>query len=90
MDVPFLASLLFCVHPVHVEAVSGIVGRADSLSAITFLLSFLVYDLAIGSKSPFNVYVFISIVLAGLSMLFKENGVTVLVSNIFPISFPLL
>uniref|UniRef100_A0A3B4A0Z4 dolichyl-phosphate-mannose--protein mannosyltransferase n=1 Tax=Periophthalmus magnuspinnatus TaxID=409849 RepID=A0A3B4A0Z4_9GOBI len=39
----FLAALLFAVHPVHTEAVSGIVGRADVLAALLFLLSFLCY-----------------------------------------------
>ena len=34
----FLASLLFLVHPVHVEAVTGLVGRAELLSAMFVLL----------------------------------------------------
>ncbi|XP_054263996.1 protein O-mannosyl-transferase TMTC2-like isoform X1 [Macrosteles quadrilineatus] len=40
---PTLAAALFAVHPIHVEAVAGIVGRADILSAIFFLMSFLFY-----------------------------------------------
>ena len=39
MDTAFLSTLLFAVHPVHVEAVSGVVGRADLLAAITFFPS---------------------------------------------------
>ncbi|XP_052737312.1 protein O-mannosyl-transferase TMTC4 isoform X2 [Bicyclus anynana] len=78
IDVPFLASLLFSVHPIHVEAISGIVGRADLLAAMTFLLSFLIYDVSMKKKSIFNIYLCISITLAGLSMLFKENGITVM------------
>lgn len=37
------AALLFAVHPVHCEAVASVVGRADILASIFFLLSFLCY-----------------------------------------------
>lgn len=35
--------LMFAVHPVHVEAVAGIVGRSDLLACLVFLLSGIVY-----------------------------------------------
>ncbi|KAL1458924.1 hypothetical protein WDU94_010947 [Cyamophila willieti] len=38
-----LAGLIFATHPIHTEAVAGIVGRADILACIFFLLSFLTY-----------------------------------------------
>ena len=37
------AGLLFAVHPVHVEAVTGVVGRADELGALFCLLAFIAY-----------------------------------------------
>jgi len=37
-----LASLLFAVHPVHVEAVAGIVGRGETLAALFLLTGLLV------------------------------------------------
>lgn len=37
------AALLFAVHPVHCEATASIVGRADILANIFFILSFLCY-----------------------------------------------
>ncbi|XP_046394528.1 protein O-mannosyl-transferase TMTC1-like [Ischnura elegans] len=37
------AGALFAAHPVHTEAVTGIVGRADVLACVFFLLSFLAY-----------------------------------------------
>lgn len=40
--VAFLGGLLFAVHPVHVEAVSNVVGMAELLSALLFLLACLV------------------------------------------------
>ncbi|KAF8795853.1 Protein O-mannosyl-transferase Tmtc3 like protein [Argiope bruennichi] len=39
----FIAALLFAVHPIHTEAVTGIVGRAEILSSFFFLLAFLSY-----------------------------------------------
>jgi hypothetical protein len=38
-----IAGLLFAVHPVHVEAVANIVGRAELLAGVFFLLSILSY-----------------------------------------------
>ena len=38
-----IAGLLFAVHPIHTEAVAGLVGRTELLSAIFFCLSFLSY-----------------------------------------------
>lgn len=38
-----VAGVTFAVHPVHTEAVAGIVGRADLAACNLFLLSFLVY-----------------------------------------------
>ncbi len=39
----FTAGLLFASHPIHTEAVAGIVGRADILACLFFLLAFLCY-----------------------------------------------
>ena len=44
---PGLASLFFAVHPVHVEAVQNIVGRAELMMSILFLSGFLIYVHAI-------------------------------------------
>ncbi|XP_077294886.1 transmembrane O-mannosyltransferase targeting cadherins 4 [Arctopsyche grandis] len=85
-DVPFLSSILFAVHPVHTEAVSGIVGRADLLAAIFFFLSVFFYDKSIPdnvyNKSTLlcSIYFIMSIVLAIFATLSKETGITVLVN----------
>lgn len=72
-----LAGLLFAAHPIHTEAVTGIVGRADVLACVFFLLSFLAYhDPGFGGR------IGTSVVLAGVSMLAKETGVTVLGVNL--------
>lgn len=88
------ASVLFAVHPVHTEAVAGLVGRADVLSTIFFLLSFLTYtrhvtarDTRQGSQGTKGkpqealvqwVYLWASLGLAACAMLCKETGITVL------------
>lgn len=46
----FVASLLFAVHPVHTEAVTGVVGRAELLSSICFLAAFLSYAKSVGDS----------------------------------------
>ncbi|XP_063229083.1 protein O-mannosyl-transferase TMTC1-like [Bacillus rossius redtenbacheri] len=74
-----LAGLLFAAHPVHAEAVAGIVGRADVLACVLFLLSFLAYH---GRGGDCSERVWPSVVLAGVSMLAKETGVTVLLLNL--------
>ncbi|KAL2712909.1 protein O-mannosyl-transferase TMTC1-like isoform X3 [Vespula squamosa] len=56
--------------------VTGIVGRADVLACIFFLLSFLVYH----GQQTANVWS--SVCLGTLSMLAKETGVTVLLLNL--------
>lgn len=40
---PAIAGLMFATHPVHTEAVAGIVGRADLAACNFYLLSFLAY-----------------------------------------------
>ncbi|XP_044535207.1 protein O-mannosyl-transferase TMTC1 [Gracilinanus agilis] len=40
----FVTALIFAVHPIHTEAVTGIVGRADVLACLLFLLAFLSYN----------------------------------------------
>eukprot|EP00049_Salpingoeca_infusionum_P026766 m.27817 g.27817 ORF g.27817 m.27817 type:complete len:648 (+) comp8977_c0_seq2:32-1975(+) len=78
-----LAGLLFATHPVHVEAVSGLVGRAELLSAIFFILSFLTYQKAIpeSPSQPSQMrFVGIAVLLAAIATLCKEQGVTVVIA----------
>ena len=72
-----LAALLFAVHPIHAESVAGIVGRADLLSALCYLLVLYVYDRGASSNGPPRVVaLFLAVVLCALAMLFKEQGIT--------------
>ena len=38
-----VASVMFAVHPIHTEAVSGLVGRAEMLCGVFYLLALIVY-----------------------------------------------
>ncbi|CAH8653817.1 unnamed protein product [Heterobilharzia americana] len=42
-EAAFLSSILFSAHPVHTEAVTGVVGRAELLSSAMFLSAILLY-----------------------------------------------
>ncbi|GLV41102.1 uncharacterized protein CBL_04626 [Carabus blaptoides fortunei] len=72
------AGLLFAAHPVHTEAVTGIVGRADVLACVFFLVSLLAYH----GHADGRCQVWTSVILGGLSMLAKETGVTVFILNL--------
>ena len=79
-----LTGLLFATHPIHTEAVSSIVGRAETLCAFFMLLSFLTYSGGFREHDSINyslAKVVLSIVLAGCAVLCKEQGVTVIVVN---------
>lgn len=87
-----LSASLFAVHPVHADAVASVVGRADILSCVFFMLSFLCYSRHVrarnvpppsrtgaGRKSAAAaVYLAFCVLFALLSMLAKENGVSVM------------
>ncbi|XP_075066641.1 protein O-mannosyl-transferase TMTC1 [Mixophyes fleayi] len=79
------SALLFAVHPVHTEAVAGIVGRADVLSCLLFLLTFLFYIRSVETRPPVDRFpgttspflLLLSLVLGTCAMLVKETGITV-------------
>ncbi|XP_006781217.1 protein O-mannosyl-transferase TMTC2-like [Neolamprologus brichardi] len=90
-----LAGLLFASHPIHTEAVAGVVGRADVGAALFFLLSLLCYvrhcglrpvphgafqNRRCGEGSVIRCWGWMlgSLWFAAASMLWKEQGVTVL------------
>ncbi|KAL4232814.1 Protein O-mannosyl-transferase tmtc3 [Mactra antiquata] len=75
----FVASLLFAVHPIHTEAVTGVVGRAEALSSIFFLAALMVYAKCTGfHKQTAWRPLLVSVVLVTIAMLCKEQGITVI------------
>lgn len=76
-----IAGLLFASHPIHTEAVAGIVGRADIGACLFFLLSLMCYVKHCSTRSSSAStwgWILGTGVCAGCSMLWKEQGVTVL------------
>ncbi|KAK5975041.1 hypothetical protein GCK32_001397 [Trichostrongylus colubriformis] len=61
------SALLFAVHPIHCEAVAGVVGRADVLTAIAVLAGILLYD---KTQS-----ITVAAVCTAIAVCFKETGI---------------
>lgn len=74
----FLTSLLFTVHPIHTESVAALVGRADILSSILYLMALMLYQKVVIKK--INVYIFVVIFIIFLAVLCKETAIMAIVS----------
>ncbi|CAL1262263.1 unnamed protein product [Larinioides sclopetarius] len=71
-DASLVAALMFAAHPVHTEAVSNIVGRADVLCCVLYLFALIAC-----SKNSLG-WQAMSLVCACLALFTKEQGITVL------------
>lgn len=78
-EIAYMSSLLFTVHPVHTESVAAIVGRADILGSIFFLVAVLLYHGCLQQKSILLLCMTIIIVVA--AVLCKENAIMALVNS---------
>ncbi|XP_053362470.1 protein O-mannosyl-transferase TMTC3 [Clarias gariepinus] len=74
-----VATLLFAVHPIHTEAVTGVVGRAELLSSIFLLAAFLAYTKSKGAdRSIVWTPIVLTVFLVAVATLCKEQGITVI------------
>ncbi|XP_068085342.1 protein O-mannosyl-transferase TMTC2 [Anabrus simplex] len=80
-----VTGLLFAAHPIHTEAVAGVVGRADLLACVFYLLSFLCYVSHVRNRDQSLTHdrrqwlsLAACVLLAATAILSKETGVTVL------------
>jgi hypothetical protein len=70
-----ITGFLFAVHPIHSEAVAGIVGRADLLACFLTLISFLTYSGHCNrARSPFPLL--LALTSSTLATLAKETGIS--------------
>ena len=80
VPVGFVSGLVFAVHPVHVEAVSNIVGIAEIQAAVFFLAACLVHvraGPALGEGAPYGIGRVVAVTLLYLgAFLTKESAVT--------------
>lgn len=75
----FIAALLFSLHPIHTEAVTGVVGRAETLSSLFYLAALLNYSKATAYHSATNwLSLLFTVMLVAVAMLCKEQGITVI------------
>src|SRR5678816_714642 len=70
-----IASLVFGLHPAHIEAVAWISGATESLLAVLFLGSFLCYIRYREDEGGRLSWLTAALVLAVLTVLAKEQGV---------------
>src|SRR3989338_2974015 len=73
-DIAFFASLIFAVHPLHIERVTNMTASFDILGIILFLLSFFFY-ISYREKADKKMLVF-SIVTFALILLASEEALT--------------
>ncbi|XP_046747903.1 protein O-mannosyl-transferase Tmtc3-like isoform X1 [Diprion similis] len=73
----FVSALLFAVHPIHTEAVTGVVGRAETLSSLFYLAAFITYTKSCKSKRSTGWRsLILSMLFVLTAMLCKEQGIT--------------
>ncbi|EDV91013.1 protein O-mannosyl-transferase TMTC4 [Drosophila grimshawi] len=70
-----ISAALFAVHPVHTEAVSGVVGRAELMFALIHLLCLLLTVATIDTRGEIGVSLIMFLTAVG--MLFKESAITI-------------
>ncbi len=87
-NLSFFSSLIYAVHPIHTEAVSWIAGRSEILSALFFLLSFILLILFHKGEDKNFVYLILSGLFFLFSLLSKETGVTLpLIYSFYLVAF---
>ncbi|XP_050076758.1 protein O-mannosyl-transferase TMTC2 [Anopheles maculipalpis] len=78
-----ITGLLFAAHPIHTEAVAGVVGRADLTGCIFYLLALLAYIRHVRWRQWGDgrqwLALAVTVLLAGAAILCKETAVTALV-----------
>eukprot|EP01032_Pedospumella_encystans_P030946 gene30946-34925_t len=85
-DISLAATLLFAVHPIHVESVAAVVNMAEAFSAVFIILSYMLFlrstSTASSAKPSLSYWVketgkvLLWTVCVILASLFKETGIT--------------
>ncbi|KAI8130415.1 Transmembrane and TPR repeat-containing protein [Lucilia cuprina] len=73
--VALLTAILFAVHPVHTEAVSGIVSRADLMFCLIYLTALLICVVMYNKTAIWLPGLVVGLTLVGV--LFKESAITI-------------
>ncbi|EDW80903.1 uncharacterized protein Dwil_GK11776 [Drosophila willistoni] len=73
-----ISAALFATHPIHTEAVSGVVGRAELMFGLIHLLCLLLVVANVERQSWTSIALILA--LTGIGMLFKESAITIPIS----------
>jgi hypothetical protein len=73
--VSFMTSLLFGIHPLHVESVAWIQGRKDLLFSFFFLGALICYLLFLRKRDKKDIYYILSLILFACSLFSKVTAV---------------
>jgi tetratricopeptide (TPR) repeat protein len=76
---PLIASivtLLFCLHPMHIESVAWVSARKDLMYSVFFLLSLIFYKVKLNGKSNNQLFYWFSFLFFMLSLLSKGMAVS--------------
>ena len=79
-SIALLASLLFLVHPIQVEAVANISNRKDSISLALSLLSLLAYTKAFDYKKKKFIWLTVAFTILAIACLAKENAIALIIA----------
>ncbi len=74
----FAAAMLFAVHPIHTEAVAGLVGRAELLGALSALTALLCFARSLENTRRAGLWLAASISVFAIGPFAKENTLTIL------------
>ena len=80
-SVALMSATIFAVHPVHTEAVSGIVSRADLMFCFTYLLCLLICSCSCRRYSIWIPLMVFSLTCVGV--LFKESAIIIPLACVF-------
>jgi len=75
--IPFCSVLLWLIHPIHTQTVSYIVQRMNSLAALFYLLSLLLYILARTAEKKRNRWLLFAGCLAAAFLAFRSKEIAV-------------
>ncbi len=81
-SIPFIAALIYCVHPMHTEVVANIKGRDEIMCFLFCILALIYYLQYFDSKKLPSYLILFCLFFCGL--LSKENAITFVL--IFPLS----
>ncbi|XP_054731217.1 protein O-mannosyl-transferase TMTC4 [Anastrepha obliqua] len=80
IQVATMAAALFAIHPVHTEAVCGVVGRAELLFCLLYLVALLLAFVRTRFGAVIDMVV---IILTAVGIFFKETAITIPTAYVF-------